>query len=109
MKEPGTEGDDKGAQEEDMYTYAMANISEDDQLFFQAQAMIQNGGKTQQQLAKESYYYNRMSEEMDRAMNAVTRVEDVERENYIYDYDKAKEESMIDPFLLDEFDDLNDW
>ena len=42
-------------------------------------------------------------------MNAVTRVEDVERENYIYDYDKAKEESMIDPFLLDEFDDLNDW
>ena len=27
-----------------------------------------------------------MSEEMDRAMNAVTRVEDVERENYIYDY-----------------------
>ena len=71
--------------------------------------MIQNGGKTQQQLAKESYYYNRMSEEMDRAMNAVTRVEDVERENYIYDYDRAKEESMIDPFLLDEFDDLNDW
>ena len=109
MKEPGTEGDDKGAQEEDMYTYAMANLSEEDQLFFQAQAMIQNGGKTQQQLAKESYYYNRMSEEMDRAMNAVTRVEDVERENYIYDYDKAKEESMIDPFLLDEFDDLNDW
>ena len=60
MKEPGTEDDDKGAQEEDMYTYALANLSEEDQMFFQAQAMIQNGGKSQQQLAKESYYYNRM-------------------------------------------------
>ena len=109
MKEPGTEDNDFGAQEEDAYAYAMANLSEEDAMFFQAQMMANN---TYQQKAQREYKemmrYNRLSEEMDKNMNASVRVEDVERENFNYELERDREFAS-NSWVLDEFDDLNSW
>ena len=108
MKEPGTEGDDNGAQEEDAYQYAMNNLSEDDRMFFQAQIMASQAASSyEEQLKKESYTYNKQSELIDKAMNGLVRVEDIDKEEFNYDYDKRETDS--NPWVLDEFDDLNDW
>lgn len=106
MKEPGFEGDK--AQEEDAIQYAMDNLSEDDLMFFQAQIMASQAASTYEaQMRKEAYFYNRQSEVIDKKINATTRVEDVEKEDYNYDYDKRNDGS--DPWILNGFDDLNDW
>lgn len=106
MKEPGFEGEK--AQEEDAIQYAMDNLSEDDMMFFQAQIMASQAASTYEaQMRKEAYLYNRQSEVIDKKINAVTRVEDVEKEDYNYDYDKRNDGS--DPWVLKDFDDLNDW
>lgn len=108
MKEPGTEGDDRGAQEEDAYQYAMNNLSEDDRMFFQAQLMASQSMSTyEERMRKESAKYNRQSEVIDKAMNGLVRVEDIDREEFNYDYDKRETDS--DPWIIDGFDDLNDW
>lgn len=108
MKEPGTEGDDGGAQEEDAYQFAMNNLSEDDMMFFQAQMMASQAANSyEQKIRKEAYQYSRLSEEIDKQINATTRVEDVEREDINYDYDKRDMGS--NPWTLSGFDDLNDW
>ena len=108
MKEPGTEGDDNGAQYEDAYQYAMNNLSEDDRMFFQAQMMASQAASSyEEQLRKESYMYNRQSEMIDKSMNAVVRVEDIDEVEYNYDYDKREKDS--NPWILEGFDDLNDW
>ena len=57
-----------------------------------------------QSLIKE---YNKYSEEIDKQINATTRVEDIDREDMNYDYDKR--ETNSNPWLLNGFDDLNDW
>lgn len=109
MKEPGTEDDDQGAQEEDAYSYALYNLSEEDQMFFQAQLMANSNYQSHyKQMQKESMMYSRLSEQMDKEMNAITRVEDVEREDFNYDLEKDKEFGS-NPWVLDEFDSLNDW
>jgi len=106
MKEPGFDGDK--AQEEDAYQYAMNNLSEEDMMFFQAQLMASQSVNTyEQNNRKEMMHYNRQSEEIDKAINATTRVEDIEREDLNYDYDKR--ETNSNPWILDGFDDLNDW
>ena len=106
MKEPGFDGDK--AQEEDAYQYAMNNLSEEDMMFFQAQLMASQSVNTyEQNNRKEMMRYNRQSEEIDKAMNATTRVEDIERDDINYDYDKR--ETNSNPWILDGFDDLNDW
>ena len=51
--------------------------------------------------------WNRQSEILDKQINATTRVEDIEKEDLNYDFDKRDRNS--NPFLLNEFDDLNDW
>lgn len=108
MKEPGTEGDDNGAQDEDAYQYAMNNLSEDDRMFFQAQIMASQASSSyEEQLRKESYRYNKQSEIIDKAMNGLVRVEDIDKDEFNYDYDKRETDS--NPWVLDEFDDLNDW
>lgn len=108
MKEPGSEGDDGGAQEEDAYQFAMNNLSEDDMMFFQAQMMASQAANSyEQKIRKEAYQYSRLSEEIDKQINATTRVEDVEREDINYDYDKRDMGS--NPWTLSGFDDLNDW
>ena len=107
MKEPGFEDGDN-SQEEDAIQYAMNNLSEEDMMFFQAQLMASQAASTyEQNMRKEIMEYNRQSEKIDKAINATTRVEDVEREDFNYDYDKRETNSS--PFVLDEFDDLNDW
>lgn len=109
MKEPGEEGNDYGAQEEDAYVYVMNNLSEEDQMFFQAQMMANINYQNQyKQIEKESMMYNRLSEEMDKEMNAIVRVEDVEREDFNYELEKDREFGS-NPWLMDEFDGLNDW
>ena len=108
MKEPGSEGDDNGAQEEDAYQYAMNHLSEDDMMFFQAQIMASQAANTyEQKIRKEAYEYSRLSEDIDKKINATTRVEDVEKEDFNYDYDKR--ETGSNPWVLNGFDDLNDW
>lgn len=108
MKEPGSEDDDGGAQEEDAYQFAMNNLSEEDMMFFQAQLMASQAANSYEaQMRKEAMIYNRESERIDREINATTRVEDVEREDFNYDYDKR--ETNSNPWVLNEFDDLNDW
>ena len=108
MKEPGSEGDDGGAQEEDAYQFAMNNLSEDDMMFFQAQMMASQAANSyEQKIRKEAYQYSRLSEEIDKQINATTRVEDVEREDINYDYDKR--DTGSNPWTLSGFDDLNDW
>lgn len=107
MKEPGF-ADSDNSQEEDAIQYAMNNLSEEDMMFFQAQIMASQAANTYEaQIRKEMMEYNRQSEKIDKAINATTRVEDVEREDFNYDYDKR--ESNSSPFVLDNFDDLNDW
>ena len=107
MKEPGFENEDT-SQEEDAMQYAMNNLSEDDMMFFQAQMMASQASSTYEaQMKKEAYEYNRRSEMIDKQMNATTRVEDVEREDFNYDYDKRQTDS--NPWILNDFDDLNDW
>ena len=109
MKEPGTEDDDHGAQEEDAYAYMMENLSEEEQMFFQAQMMANNSYENyNRMMQRESMYYARQSEAMDREMNATTRVEDVEREDFNYDFEKRKEE-MSNSWVLNDFDSLNEW
>ena len=106
MKEPGYDGDK--AQEEDAMQYAMDNLSEDDMMFFQAQIMASQAASTYEaQMKKEAYEANRQSEIIDKKINATTRVEDMEREDFNYDYDKR--ESGSNPWILNGFDDLNDW
>ena len=107
MKEPGFEDNDN-SQEEDAMQYAMNNLSEDDMMFFQAQLMASQAASTYEaQMRKEAYEYNKQSEIIDRKINATTRVEDVEREDFNYDYDKRNRNTS--PYLLDDFDDLNEW
>ena len=107
MKEPGFEDNDN-SQEEDAIQYAMNNLSEDDMMFFQAQMMASQAASTYEaQMRKEAYECNRQSELIDKQMNATTRVEDVEREDFNYDYDKRQTDS--NPWILNDFDDLNDW
>ena len=106
MKEPGYNGDK--AQEEDAMQYAMNNLSEEDMMFFQAQIMASQAASTYEaQMKKEAYIYNRQSEIIDKQINGTTRVEDIEKEDLNYDFDKRDRNS--NPFLLNEFDDLNDW
>ena len=108
MKEPGFEDNDR-SQEEDAYQYAMNNLSEEDMMFFQAQLMASQAANTYEaQMRKEAMYYNQQSELIDKRINATTRVEDVEREDYNYDYDK-RNDNIANPYILNEFDDLNDW
>ena len=106
MKEPGFDGDK--AQEEDALQYAMDNLSENDMMFFQAQMMASQAASTYEaQMKREAYECNRQSEIIDKKINATTRVEDIEKEDYNYDYDKRNDSS--DPWVLKDFDDLNDW
>ena len=106
MKEPGYNGDK--AQEEDAMQYAMNNLSEEDMMFFQAQIMASQAASTYEaQMRKEAMQWNRQSEIIDKQINATTRVEDIEKEDLNYDFDKRDRNS--NPFLLNEFDDLNDW
>ena len=106
MKEPGYNGDK--AQEEDAMQYAMNNLSEEDMMFFQAQIMASQAASTYEaQMRKEAMQWNRQSEILDKQINATTRVEDIEKEDLNYDFDKRDRNS--NPFLLNEFDDLNDW
>jgi hypothetical protein len=106
MKEPGFNADK--AQEEDAMQYAMNNLSEDDMMFFQAQIMASQAASSyEKQMRKEAYEASRQSEMIDKQINGTTRVEDVEREEFNYDYDKR--ESGSNPWLLNDFDDLNDW
>jgi len=106
MKEPGYDGDK--AQEEDAMQYAMNNLSEEDMMFFQAQIMASQAASTYEaQMRKEAMQWNRQSEIIDKQINATTRVEDIEKEDLNYDFDKRDRNS--NPFLLNEFDDLNDW
>ena len=108
MKEPGSDDSDGGAQEEDAYQYAMNNLSEDDLMFFQAQLMAEQASNSyEKKIRKEAYEYNKYSEEIDKQINATTRVEDIDREDMNYDYDKR--ETNSNPWLLNGFDDLNDW
>ena len=58
-------------------------------------------------MRKEAQQWNRQSEVIDKQINATTRVEDIEAEDLNYDFDKRNRNS--NPFLLNEFDDLNDW
>ena len=107
MKEPGFEDSDN-SQEEDAMQYAMNNLSEDDMMFFQAQMMASQAASTYEaQMRKEAYEYNKQSEMIDKQINATTRVEDIEREDFNYDYDKRQTDS--NPWILNDFDDLNDW
>ena len=86
----------------------MNNLSEDDMMFFQAQMMASQAANSyEQKIRKEAYQYSRLSEEIDKQINATTRVEDVEREDINYDYDKRDMGS--NPWTLSGFDDLNDW
>ena len=106
MKEPGYNGDK--AQEEDAIQYAMNNLSEEDMMFFQAQIMASQAASTYEaQMRKEAMQWSRQSEIIDKQINATTRVEDIEKEDLNYDFDKRDRNS--NPFLLNEFDDLNDW
>ena len=106
MKEPGYNGDK--AQEEDAMQYAMNNLSEEDMMFFQAQIMASQAASTYEaQMRKEAQQWSRQSEIIDKQINATTRVEDIEKEDLNYDFDKRDRNS--NPFLLNEFDDLNDW
>jgi hypothetical protein len=106
MKEPGFNADK--AQEEDAMQYAMNNLSEDDMMFFQAQIMASQAASSyEKQMRKEAYEASRQSEMIDKQINGTTRVEDVEREEFNYDYDKR--ESGSNPWILNDFDDLNDW
>ena len=106
MKEPGYNGDK--AQEEDAIQYAMNNLSEEDMMFFQAQIMASQAASTYEaQMRKEAQQWSRQSEIIDKQINATTRVEDIEKEDLNYDFDKRDRNS--NPFLLNEFDDLNDW
>jgi hypothetical protein len=108
MKEPGSDDNDGGAQEEDAYQYAMNNLSEDDMMFFQAQLMAEQAANSyEKKIRKEVYEYNKYSEEIDKQINATTRVEDIDREDMNYDYDKR--ETNSNPWVLNGFDDLNDW
>lgn len=108
MKEPGSEDDDGGAQEEDAYQFAMNNLSEGDMMFFQAQLMASQATNSYEaQMRKEAMMYSRLSEKIDKEINATTIVEDVDREDFNYDYDKR--ETNSNPWVLNEFDDLNDW
>jgi hypothetical protein len=59
------------------------------------------------QMRKEAQQWSRQSEIIDKQINATTRVEDIEKEDLNYDFDKRDRNS--NPFLLNEFDDLNDW
>ena len=107
MKEPGFENNDN-SQEEDAMQYAMNNLSEDDMMFFQAQMMASQAASTYEaQMRKEAYEYNKQSEIIDKQINATTRVEDIEREDFNYDYDKRQTDS--NPWILNDFDDLNEW
>lgn len=109
MKEPGQEHIDHGAQEEDAYSYALANLSEEDQLFFQAQLRANNNYNSYyRQMQNESMMYSRMSESIDKEINSTIRVEDVEREDFNYELEKDREFGS-DPWLMNEFDGLNDW
>ena len=86
----------------------MNNLSEDDMMFFQAQMMASQAASTYEaQMRKEAYEYNKQSEMIDKQINATTRVEDIEREDFNYDYDKRQTDS--NPWILNDFDDLNDW
>ena len=97
MKEPGYDGEK--AQEEDAMQYAMNNLSEDDMMFFQAQMMASQAASTYEaQMRKEAYEYNRQSEIIDKQINATTRVEDIEREDINYDYDKR--DTGSNPWIL---------
>ena len=107
MKEPGFEDNDN-SQEEDAMQYAMNNLSEEDMMFFQAQIMASQAASTYEtQMRKEAQQWNRQSEVIDKQINATTRVEDIEAEDLNYDFDNRNRNS--NPFLLNEFDDLNDW
>jgi GTP-binding protein len=61
----------------------------------------------EKKIRKEVYEYNKYSEEIDKQINATTRVEDIDREDMNYDYDKR--ETNSNPWVLNGFDDLNDW
>ena len=108
MKEPGSENDDGNAQEEDAYQYMLDNLSEEDMMFFQAQMMATKSSNSYDIAnRKEMSFYNRQSEKIDKDINGLTRVEDVDQEDFNYDYDRRNENK--DPWALDGFDDLNDW
>ena len=108
MKEPGYENDDKNAQEQDAYQYMLDNLSEEDMMFFQAQMMATKSANSYDIAnRKEMRYYTKQSEKIDKDINGLTRVEDVDQEDFNYDYDRRNENK--DPWALDGFDDLNDW
>ena len=108
MKEPGYENDDKNAQEQDAYQYMLDNLSEEDMMFFQAQMMATKSASSYDIAnRKEMRYYTKQSEKIDKDINGLTRVEDVDQEDFNYDYDRRNENK--DPWALDGFDDLNDW
>jgi hypothetical protein len=108
MKEPVYENDDKNAQEQDAYQYMLDNLSEEDMMFFQAQMMATKSANSYDIAnRKEMRYYTKQSEKIDKDINGLTRVEDVDQEDFNYDYDRRNENK--DPWALDGFDDLNDW
>ena len=108
MKEPGYENDDKNAQDQDAYQYMLDNLSEEDMMFFQAQMMATKSANSYDIAnRKEMRYYTKQSEKIDKDINGLTRVEDVDQEEFNYDYDRRNENK--DPWALDGFDDLNDW
>ena len=108
MKEPGYENDDKNAQDQDAYQYMLDNLSEEDMMFFQAQMMATKSANSYDIAnRKEMRYYTKQSEKIDKDINGLTRVEDVDQEDFNYDYDRRNENK--DPWALDGFDDLNDW
>lgn len=108
MKEPSSYDNDN-SQEEDAYEYINNYLSESDAEFFSTQQQMENRLEEYYQKAlREAYGATKKSEMLDKRMNAIQRVEDLDRDDINYDYDRDSEFGYGDQYLND-FDDLNDW
>lgn len=108
MKEPSAYDNDK-SQEEDAFEYMSSNLSDRDNEFFSEQLRMEKSMEDYYSRAiREAYSATKQSELIDKQINATNRVEDLDRDDANYDYEKDKDFNYGDVYL-DDFDDLNDW